>query len=295
MKKNVVIPALVLCAGLSMAACAKKDSAEAEEATEVVLTEAEAPEETVNAEPVQTDIPAMEGVVEEAPVYEEPAESAAQEVPAEEGAVTAEVSENAPVQDFTVEETGETTVYTTDTVNMRKGPSSSDFEVVGKLSKGASITSNGKVNGYKGDGKVWYRIKRTDGSEDAFIIADYISTEKPAETAEKTAEEAKKADTAAKAAADDAAAKAEADAAAKALADAAAKAAADQAAAAQAATPAAAETAAAAVPATSPDAKIAADWNRTGAISRGLTWDQLDEGTKAALRIHYEGHGTAGW
>ncbi len=216
-KKRLFIPVLIMT-GLAIAACGKSDKVSDAEAVEETAelqtiefdTGSDQPVET--ADPVQ---PVTEVPVEEAPVVEEV--PVAEEAPAEALQETAE--EPAPAEsssaDYSVEDIGETTLYTTDTVNMRKGPSSTDFEVAGKLSSGSEVKANGKVNGYKGDGKSWYRIKRSDGSGDVFIIAEYLSETKPEKKDETTAETATTATTAdadaaaaaaAKKAADDAAA-----------------------------------------------------------------------------------------
>ena len=288
MKKRSVIISFLIVTGLAIAACGKSDKASETEAAEENAELQTIEFDTGAEEPVETaqieEPAAVEPVIEETP--EVPVEEEIPETPAEPETPeeTPESTESAS-SDYSVEDIGEKTLYTTDTVNMRKGPSSSDFEVADILSLGTQVTVNGKVNGYKGDGKTWYRIKRSDGSS-VFIIADYLSDKKP----EKKEETSENPDDAAKKAADDAAKKA---------ADEAAKKAAEQEAAAPAPTPAPTPV----LPAGDqpknghkyPDSKIAADWDRTGAISAGRKWSELDEGTKEALRIHYDDHGCSGW
>ncbi len=274
--------------GLAIAACGKSDKASETEAAEENAELQTIEFDTGAEEPVETaqieEPAAVEPVIEETP--EVPVDEEIPETPAE-PETTEEVQESteSASSDYSVEDISEKNLYTTDTVNMRKGPSSSDFEVAEILSLGTQVTANGKVNGYKGDGKTWYRIKRSDGSS-AFIIADYLSDKKP----EKKEETAENPEDAAKKAADEAAKK---------LAEETAKKAAEQ----EAAAPAPAPAPTPVLPAGDqpknghkyPDSKIAADWDRTGAISAGRKWSELDEGTKEALRIHYDDHGCSGW
>ncbi len=283
--------------GIAVAACGKSDKSSETEADEENAelqtiefdTGAEEPVETAQIpEPVE-EVPVIEEtpVTEETLVSEEPAPAETVEEP--------EPAETKTSSDYSIEDISEITLFTTETVNMRTGPSASDFDVAEKLSPGTQVTANGKVNGYKGDGKSWYRIKKGDGSSGYFIIADYLSDKKP-EKKEETADNSGASDNAAKKAADDAAKKAAEDAAKKAAEDAANQAA-------ETPTTVTPAPAAPAVPAGDqpknghkyPDSKIAADWDRTGANSAGKKWSELDEGTKEALRIHYDDHGCSGW
>ena len=209
MKKRSIIISFLIVTGLAIAACGKSDKAPETEAAEENAELQTIEFDTGAEEPVETaqieEPAAVEPVIEEtpeAPVEEEIPETPAEpETPEETAEETPESAESASA-DYSVEDIGEKTLYTTDTVNMRKGPSSSDFEVADILSLGTQVTVNGKVNGYKGDGKTWYRIKRSDGSS-VFIIADYLSDKKP----EKKEETAENPDDAAKKAADEAAKK----------------------------------------------------------------------------------------
>ena len=209
MKKRSIIISFLIVTGLAIAACGKSDKASETEAAEENAELQTIEFDTGAEEPVETaqieEPAAVEPVIEEtpeAPVEEEIPETPAEpETPEETAEETPESTESASA-DYSVEDIGEKTLYTTDTVNMRKGPSSSDFEVADILSLGTQVTVNGKVNGYKGDGKTWYRIKRSDGSS-VFIIADYLSDKKP----EKKEETAENPDDAAKKAADEAAKK----------------------------------------------------------------------------------------
>ncbi|MBO4374213.1 MAG: SH3 domain-containing protein [Lachnospiraceae bacterium] len=290
MQKRRIIISLLIMTGLAIAACGKSDKA----------SETEAAEENAELQTIEFDTGAEEPVetaVVEEPVEEEPIVIEETPTPEEDIEITETVEEPAAQpetasSDYSVEDMGETVLYTTDTVNMRMGPSSTDFDVAEKLSVGTKVTANGKVNGYKGDGKTWYRIKRSDGST-VFIIAEYLSDKKPEEK-EKTEDTAQNN----KSASDDAAKKAAEDAAKKAAEDAAKKAAEENPQTVTPATPAPAATPVADAPKNGhkyPDSKIAADWDRTGANSAGRKWAELDEGTKEALRIHYDDHGCAGW
>ena len=66
-----------------------------------------------------------------------------------------------------------TTMYTTDSLKVRKGPSK-DYDVLGILSPGDEV----EVNGRDKDG--WYRILFEDGV--AFVSDDYLSAEAPTAT-----------------------------------------------------------------------------------------------------------------
>jgi hypothetical protein len=77
--------------------------------------------------------------------------------------------------DYKVKKMSATKMYATTTVNIRKGPST-DYDKVGTLTYGESVTVNGKVS-Y--NDKTWYRIKTSDGSEQ-FVVAQHLSTTKPA-------------------------------------------------------------------------------------------------------------------
>lgn len=213
MKKRSVIISFIIVTGLVMAACGRSDKSSetevAEESTELQTIEFDTgTEEPVDAlqdeEPAQTEEQAFEApVIEETPEVTADGESTGTP---EETAAPEESTESTS-SDYSVEDISEKTLYTTDTVNMRMGPSSSDFDVVEMLAMGTQVTANGKVNGYKGDGKTWYRIKRSDGST-VFIIADYLSDKKPEPKPEETAKDNKSAsEDAAKKAADEAAKK----------------------------------------------------------------------------------------
>ncbi|MBR5376566.1 MAG: SH3 domain-containing protein [Lachnospiraceae bacterium] len=259
--------------GLAVAACGKSDKSSETEADEESAELQTIEFDTGTEEPVETaQIPEP---VEEIPVIEEtplPEEPLPEDVPAE----PAE-TEAAPSADYTVEDISEVTLYTTETVNMRTGPSSQDFDVAEKLSAGTQVTANGKVNGYKGDGKSWYRIKKSDGSTGYFIIADYLSDKKP----EKKEETAENQDEAAKKAADEAAKKA-ADEAAKKAADEAAKKAAEE---------GAKAPAAGGYAQYGERAQCAKDWDDTRAAGYGKKWSELDAGLQTDLYNHWVAKG----
>lgn len=269
--------------GLAIAACGKSDKSSETEAAEENAelqtiefdTGTEEPAETAQIpEPVE-EIP----VIEEAPLPEEPLP----EDISEESAQT----DTAASADYTVEDISEVTLYTTETVNMRTGPSAADFDVAEKLSAGTQVTANGKVNGYKGDGKSWYRIKKSDGSTGYFIIADYLSDKKPEKKEEAPAAENN--DDAAKKAADEAAKKAAEEAAKKAAEEAAKK--------------PAEETPTQVTPAPTPApavggyaqygerAQCAKDWDDTRAAGYGKKWSELDAGLQTDLYNHWVAKG----
>lgn len=66
------------------------------------------------------------------------------------------------------------TVYATDTVNLRSGPSTDD-EKIGSLSAGDSVTRTGIGTG---DYENWSRVVLSDGTE-VYVNNNYISTTKP--------------------------------------------------------------------------------------------------------------------
>ena len=291
MKRKAVLACLLLCMGLSFAACSKEDKAEEPEETEVQ-------EEVVDLAAQAETVPEQEPVVVEepaevpAPVEEVPVEPAPEQ-PVEEAAAPEPAPETQA--DYTVEETGEISIYTTDTLKMRKGPSTTDFEVVGKLAKNKQVTATGKVNGYKGDGKVWYRVKRTDSEEPAFVAGDYVTTEKPKEEVKEETEAAPAAPAAPAATPAAPAASANVTPAAAAPATPAAT----TPAATAAATPAPAP--AAATPAPAPAAagyaqfgeraQCAKDWDDTRAAGYGKKWSELGEGLQKDLYDHWVAKG----
>lgn len=65
-------------------------------------------------------------------------------------------------------------VYATSQVNLRKGPST-DYEKVGSLSTGNSVTRTGIGTG---DYENWSRVELTDGSI-VYVSSNYLSTSKP--------------------------------------------------------------------------------------------------------------------
>ncbi len=73
-----------------------------------------------------------------------------------------------PVPEYTVTDIDRATYVSTDSLNVRKGPSTK-YEIIGKLKKGERVTATGKCsNG-------WYRIEY-DGKE-AFASGTYLLTE----------------------------------------------------------------------------------------------------------------------
>lgn len=73
--------------------------------------------------------------------------------------------------EYTVNTFEETkTMYTTDSLNVRKGPST-DFEIIGGLARGREVTVIGQAD------TAWYEIQY--GEDKAFVCNDYLQDEKP--------------------------------------------------------------------------------------------------------------------
>lgn len=93
---------------------------------------------------------------------EEEVEAPAEETTPEETPET--VSENTAAEaapEFEIEPMDETTMYATQTCNVRSGPST-DHDVVSRLTTNQEVTVNGKVTA--DNGKPWYVLKTDDGS-----------------------------------------------------------------------------------------------------------------------------------
>lgn len=75
---------------------------------------------------------------------------------------------------FTVEELTPVKMYATEAVNLRQGPSSSDFGKVGSLNKGDCVTVVGIVKTYKGATTLWYKL---DNGQ--FVSGAYLSDKQP--------------------------------------------------------------------------------------------------------------------
>lgn len=116
------------------------------------------PEPTATIEP--TVEPTVEPTIEPIP---EPTEEP-----------TAEPTEEpTPEPDFVVEPIDPMTLYATQTVNLRQGPSADDFAKIGSLSPRQQVTVIGEVREYKGKSVYWWQL-----STGEFVSAAYLS-EKP--------------------------------------------------------------------------------------------------------------------
>lgn len=105
---------------------------------------------------------AAEQETEEDTAAEEEVEAPAEETTPEETPET--VSENTAAEaapEFEIEPMDETTMYATQTCNVRSGPST-DHDVVSRLTTNQEVTVNGKVTA--DNGKPWYVLKTDDGS-----------------------------------------------------------------------------------------------------------------------------------
>ena len=120
------------------------------------------PEPTATIEP--TPEPTVEPTVEPTP---EPTEEPTPEPTAE------PTEEPTPEPDFVVEPIDPMTLYATQTVNLRQGPSADDFAKIGSLSPRQQVTVVGEVREYKGKSVYWWQL---DTGE--FVSAAYLS-EKP--------------------------------------------------------------------------------------------------------------------
>lgn len=154
MKKLFLILFIVFSFSLSFTGCGEKTSAT--EADSVSTTEAPAPEQ-----PQPTDAPT------EAPT-EEPTEGSVPQEPTEDP-TTENPSEEPAIPEYTFEDRNET-VYTTDNLNIRKGPST-DTEVVIVLTPGHALTRTGYH-------EEWSRLEY-DGMT-VYAASQYLTTQKPA-------------------------------------------------------------------------------------------------------------------
>lgn len=161
MKNKYWAIGLTLALVLGMVACGHQAEQEPQQLGDVQKVEPAASEPLVTAQPVDVKQEAEPPASTVAPT-EEPPDSADPVETAGEGE---------EVQLFT--DCNET-VWATGTVNLRSGPST-DFDNVGSLNKGDSVTRIGiGINEAEG----WSRVKLSNGSE-VYVSNKYISTTKP--------------------------------------------------------------------------------------------------------------------
>ncbi len=93
----------------------------------------------------------------------------------------APVTTTAKKTEYTTEKIDETVFYLTDNVNLRKG-AGTNYDKITTLKKGTAITATHKCsNG-------WYKV--TVGDKTGYLIDDYLTTKKPAQTTTTTAKPA---------------------------------------------------------------------------------------------------------
>ena len=62
------------------------------------------------------------------------------------------------------------TLYATQTVNLRQGPSANDFEKIGSLSARQQVTVVGIVEQYKGETVLWYKLDTGEYCSGAYLV-----------------------------------------------------------------------------------------------------------------------------
>lgn len=152
MKKRLPIIILGIVFIMAMSSCGKSEPTVSDSTLEPTATIEPTPEPTV------------EPTVEPTP---EPTEEPTPEPTVE------PTEEPTPEPDFVVEPIEPKTLYATQKVNLRQGPSADDFAKIGSLSPRQQVTVVGEVREYKGKSVYWWQL---DTGE--FVSAAYLS-EKP--------------------------------------------------------------------------------------------------------------------
>ncbi len=94
-----------------------------------------------------------------------------------------EVTEEAEVVDFVVEEITPTQLYALQAVNVRSGPDAQDFEKIGGLKEGQRVTVVGVVKQYKEETVLWYKLEGSKGNQ-GYCSGAYLAEKLPEKVVE---------------------------------------------------------------------------------------------------------------
>ena len=158
--KNIAAPAVaiaIMAAGLHGCGTAPQETELEQSAGQTDSIESET--DTEDTTDIAAEQPAEEdtSAEEENTEVEQPEETTPEEAPKTVSENTAAESE----PEFEIEPMDETTMYATQTCNVRSGPST-DYDAVAQLTTNQEVTVNGKVTA--DNGKLWYVIKTDDNS-----------------------------------------------------------------------------------------------------------------------------------
>ena len=160
--KNIAAPAVaiaIMAAGLHGCGTAPQETELEQPADQTDSIESESETDTEDTADTAAEQPAEEdtSAEEENTEVEQPEETTPEEAPKTVSENTAAESE----PEFEIEPMDETTMYATQTCNVRSGPST-DYDAVAQLTTNQEVTVNGKVTA--DNGKLWYVIKTDDNS-----------------------------------------------------------------------------------------------------------------------------------
>lgn len=169
-KRLAVLLILILCLGL--VGCGSDESDDAQEISVVPVIEEI--DETASADDTESDEEEQNAVTDSEADISTETDSAEQT--ASDTSETDDESEEPPLPEYAVTELTEPIVmYSSDSVNVRQGPST-DYEIVGFLRPGRDVTVTGQAD------TGWYEILYNE--EKVFVSNKYLQSEKPVEEEE---------------------------------------------------------------------------------------------------------------
>ena len=169
-KRLAILLILILCLGL--VGCGSDESDDAQEISVVPVIEEI--DETASADDTESDEEEQNAVTDSEADISTETDSAEQT--ASDTSETDDESEEPPLPEYAVTELTEPIVmYSSDSVNVRQGPST-DYEIVGFLRPGRDVTVTGQAD------TGWYEILYNE--EKVFVSNKYLQSEKPVEEEE---------------------------------------------------------------------------------------------------------------